>query len=488
MAYPVVPVCHDIPVPTPEPLCELEEPVSPVLMTAAQRKMLKQQQRKEKKQEKKNKEREEKERRERMMLQSERELEQAKMLKDKARDALEKARDALERAQSVVQDQLEQQQQVDDQGAQQTPVQAHPQQQQSQHDQIASSQPEAHNEQVWPREEPGQLKNHLSSSSTTPRLPPTASFKTVRAKLIRQAHIEILNGGTFADTNIHLYSRRNRAGFPYAPRVLALNKRILEAASSQFGEYVFSDTVPVDSDGYMYDSDLEDDDMDDIEVPGSFTVTSSLSDFDYQELETPKIEEDRTTQLGDVDLLTDDEIERPPQASGRSTPATISRARRGSPEQPRIVDGAFKTWQAMSLFLYTDSIEFDPLRSYSASSPQPPLKMTSVEQSPCSPKSMYRLADRLRLIELREQAQVSLKSYLTEANIVDELFSDFTWSYPEILGMESDVFYQHSTHPSVTSAMRRVFGRIAKGELPHSDVVLDVLFGRLTQHLPPART
>ncbi|THH32521.1 hypothetical protein EUX98_g1700 [Antrodiella citrinella] len=100
---------------------------------------------------------------------------------------------------------------------------------------------------------------------------------------------------------------------------------------------------------------------------------------------------------------------------------------------------------------------------------------------------MYRLAERLGLPELKEQAQASLKSCLTESNIVDELFSDFTWRYPDILRMETEVFYQHSTDPSVTSAMRRVFARIAKGELAHSDVVLEVLFGKLTEHLMPPR-
>ncbi|THH32507.1 hypothetical protein EUX98_g1699 [Antrodiella citrinella] len=144
----------------------------------------------------------------------------------------------------------------------------------------------------------------------SPSLPLPPPFTTVRAELICQVHLEILNGGSFSDTNIHLYSRRNRAGASYAPRVLALNRRILEAASPEFGEYVFADTAPVNSDAYLGDSDLEDDEADDSDLPGSLTVTSLPDSFDYQEPETPKTEEDITTRLGDADLLTDDEFVR----------------------------------------------------------------------------------------------------------------------------------------------------------------------------------
>lgn len=75
---------------------------------------------------------------------------------------------------------------------------------------------------------------------------------------------------------------------------------------------MFADTAPVNWDTYLDDSDLEDDETDESDLPGSLTVTSLPDSFDYQEPETPKTEEDITTRLGDADLLTDDEFVRSP--------------------------------------------------------------------------------------------------------------------------------------------------------------------------------
>lgn len=86
----------------------------------------------------------------------------------------------------------------------------------------------------------GEPEAQVPSRNPTPLpSPPPPPFKVVRAELICQVHLEILNGGSFADTNVHLYSRRNRAGSPYAPRALALNRRILEAASHEFEKCEF---------------------------------------------------------------------------------------------------------------------------------------------------------------------------------------------------------------------------------------------------------
>ena len=63
----------------------------------------------------------------------------------------------------------------------------------------------------------------------------------------------------------------------------------------------------VESDGYIDDSDLEDEGDDQSDLPGSLTVASLTDSFDYQEPATPRTEEDITTRLGDADLMTDDE-------------------------------------------------------------------------------------------------------------------------------------------------------------------------------------
>lgn len=76
------------------------------------------------------------------------------------------------------------------------------------------------------------------SSCPTPP-PPPPSFNDVRAKLMCQMHFQMLNGGSFTDATIHLFSKRNRTGSPHAPRALALNRRILQAASPAFENCVY---------------------------------------------------------------------------------------------------------------------------------------------------------------------------------------------------------------------------------------------------------
>lgn len=177
---------------------------------------------------------------------------------------------------------------------------------------------------VQPLSEPP-ATGDLTFRVSTP--PPPLPFRTVRSELICQVHLDVLGGGSFADTNVNLYSRRGRTGSAFAPRALALNRRILEAASPEFQRCefeltmrlvlhvlmailtfvdVFAENVPVDADGYVDDSDLEDEVDDATDLPGTLTMTSLPDSFDYQEPQTPT-EEDITTRLGDADLMTDDE-------------------------------------------------------------------------------------------------------------------------------------------------------------------------------------
>ncbi|KAF7792333.1 hypothetical protein EIP86_003369 [Pleurotus ostreatoroseus] len=84
--------------------------------------------------------------------------------------------------------------------------------------------------------------------------------------------------------------------------------------------------------------------------------------------------------------------------------------------------------------------------------------------------------ERLGLADLKQSAFEAIQRGLSRDNIVKELFSDFTWRYPEVLQMEAGVFFQHCTEPTIQAAMSETFQDIAYGQLPHSSVVLDSLF------------
>ncbi|KAJ6569196.1 hypothetical protein B0H19DRAFT_1065962 [Mycena capillaripes] len=95
-------------------------------------------------------------------------------------------------------------------------------------------------------------------------------------------------------------------------------------------------------------------------------------------------------------------------------------------------DTAFQTWKALLYYLYTRRVNFRPLKSEGP-------KEVAVIGPTCSPKSMYRLADKLGLEELQALALASISSRLAENNILEEVFSSFTSVYPVIQELEVGV-------------------------------------------------
>jgi len=301
----------------------------------------------------------------------------------------------------------------------------------------------------------------LSTGKKKVEKPHVPSFKSLRKEIFRDIHIDVMKGGKFADVELALYTRRTKTGSPYQPYVLAVNKRLLSAASSGFERYVFGNEVNISSDGYTGDSDLEED--------GEVVVESGGAD-DVPE-RTPR-QFSHSSAKGaasyDFDSLSDDDEGHtlPPRSSGK----------RNHLQEKTLQDGAFRTWQAMVLYLYDfdDQVKFKPLRSSPTDK-----RLPSLDAWACSPKSMYRLANKFKLHDLESSAKESIKGSLTADNIVQELFSDFTWRYPNILQMEVEIFSQHSRNAAVDQAFKVVFDKVAAGEFPHSSVVLKYLFTTL---------
>ncbi len=95
------------------------------------------------------------------------------------------------------------------------------------------------------------------------------------------------------------------------------------------------------------------------------------------------------------------------------------------------------SWKALLAYLYTQEISFASLKSNRIS--------RTADKDACSPKSMYRLAVKVRnpgfkarflltshqadLGNLKEMAFESIRSQLTPSNIVAEVFSKFTHRY-----------------------------------------------------------
>ncbi|KAH8093851.1 hypothetical protein BXZ70DRAFT_908978 [Cristinia sonorae] len=302
-----------------------------------------------------------------------------------------------------------------------------------------------------------------------------SSFKDLRCSLFRQVHVEVMSGGKFADFNLPLYTRRTRGGISYEPRTLGINKTLLAAASPVFTEVIF-ENAEVHNDGYAGDSDLDDDVDDEDSESGRNHLSSSPSSSESASSHV-RIRPPITVRTSiDIVEISDDEDQDSEYIAHRT--GVLPKGSHGVSEKTSTVrDGAFKTWQSMVLFLYDfdDHIVFNPLRSCSNSNV---MRNVAAEEDSfgCSPKSMYRLAAKFELQELKTLAEKSLKAQLTADNIVSELFCDFTWRYPEVLQMEIQVFNEHYQNLAVQNGMAQVFDKISKGELPHSSIVLRSLF------------
>ncbi|KAF8893848.1 hypothetical protein BD779DRAFT_1503732 [Infundibulicybe gibba] len=103
---------------------------------------------------------------------------------------------------------------------------------------------------------------------------------------------------------------------------------------------------------------------------------------------------------------------------------------------------SYKTWKAFIWYLYTRTINFQPLSSnLQVQKIAPSIGDSAIP--PCSPKSMYRLADKLGIKELRILSLAAIQFGITKENILKEMFCTFTSYYSEIQELESTFLVSH---------------------------------------------
>jgi hypothetical protein len=103
---------------------------------------------------------------------------------------------------------------------------------------------------------------------------------------------------------------------------------------------------------------------------------------------------------------------------------------------------------------------------------------------------MYRLASKVGLDDLRDEAFSYIRSNLTEHNILQELSCSLVSTHPNLLEMELDVLYSHIGFAPVVAEFPALARRIAKGELPHgADIIVGVHTRLLKEpHALPLKT
>ncbi|KAJ6554897.1 hypothetical protein DFH09DRAFT_1165841 [Mycena vulgaris] len=302
---------------------------------------------------------------------------------------------------------------------------------------------------------------------------------------VEAALAETIRGEEVVDIKFYAYTR---VGSSYVahPRPMFARAALLRGHSDMLDTYLsgitsaegFAESAMVDLDldappqerfveyDYMSDSDLDpDSDDDDSSDDGSLELGHPVENVSERKQEaipsTSSVPKSVATSV-DAPL-------RPapsPPIVGPSTPRRMGRV-------VPVKDHAFKTWNAVLHYLYTKTIVFSTLGSESGfARPASTERRASVE---CSPKSMYRLADKFGLDDLKALALASLRSQLSAANIAREAFSNFTYLYPAIQTIEVEFLIRHL--PDLEGEMDLMLRSVCDGARPRCfDVLRKVVF------------
>ncbi|KAI0365613.1 hypothetical protein BV20DRAFT_1124801 [Pilatotrama ljubarskyi] len=161
--------------------------------------------------------------------------------------------------------------------------------------------------------------------------------------------------------------------------------------------------------------------------------------------------------------------------------ATLLGSQQSSAQRTIVMtDGASKTWRALVFYAYTHDITFAPLRSQRLTSTPADGANDASRLPTCSPKSIYRLAEKYGNKELRQLAKDDIASKISANNVLDELFSRFVARHPEIQEMQLDILMKHLKDPDVTSRLPAWVDRFASGELRECASTFALLIGKLT--------
>ncbi|BGP22026.1 hypothetical protein Rt10032_c18g6015 [Rhodotorula toruloides] len=178
-----------------------------------------------------------------------------------------------------------------------------------------------------------------------------------------------------------------------------------------------------------------------------------------------------------------------------------------------VTDAAYSTYRALLHYLYTDSISFSPLAStyyvakdYAATNSLPfpyasrrayllalsPPSMSGIASSnesnavaPCSAKAIYRLSDKMGLVELKERAFEHIVSSLNAQNIVYEVFGSFVSRFDEVRRVEVAFLLEKWNEVRSSPQMRKVFDYVRTARFPgFEDVWLEIV-QNLEVRIPP---
>ncbi|KAG2368377.1 hypothetical protein BDR07DRAFT_67799 [Suillus spraguei] len=325
--------------------------------------------------------------------------------------------------------------------------------------------------------------------------PVIADPLTNTASVLRQS----MNSGEFADTKYYVMSKRRTWRYSGETRFIYASDAILDhgagvapvlpsstTENSLLVQHQSESRLMRDAERYDYDldSDLEEGGTEQ-EAPSQPPPYRDSQSYSSREAPSESDISDITSESsvlssdgGDLNY-TELPALRSPGFRSTDTLRAEPLPQPFSPAQRMVLvrNTAFATWASYVYYCYTGQVSFYPLKS------KDPLsrRNNTTQTLRCSPKSMYRLALKLKNARLEALAFQAIKSSLSKSNILDEAFSWFTSQYPDIHKLELELLIESRSAPEVSSRLERIIGSVTRGERPYAQAMLLAFLASLTQ-------
>ncbi|KAJ7088365.1 hypothetical protein B0H15DRAFT_289261 [Mycena belliarum] len=297
----------------------------------------------------------------------------------------------------------------------------------------------------------------------TVKLPASLGLSIPRSigQRLERTLIDTMHGKEVVDVKFYALTRRS-AGYVGRPQGILAKASLLQGYSDSLDVLIlgggFTESRLVDLDEEQIDTELledydymSDSDLDDDEDGPDEEETSSLA--------TPANSDNNAS------AVNADPFNTPLPWSAPATPVSLPHYT-PTRRMGRVVvirGTAFKTWKALLYYLYTSKLSFSTEFVTQAIQDE-------YEVPRSSAKSMFRLADKLGLDELKSLSLSSIRGRLTKENIIREVFCKFTSMYPEVQDIEVEFLLKN--FKGLEGELNFVLEGLCKGDRPHCADVL----------------
>ncbi|KAF9779859.1 hypothetical protein BJ322DRAFT_1113175 [Thelephora terrestris] len=335
--------------------------------------------------------------------------------------------------------------------------------------------------------------------------------------LLLDALSDSIASGTFIDTKFYAFTRRDAHRRVCAPRALYGNSHILGTIpyfSTLFSEGFsegnlrhINDGFPSDSHpytedyDYLSDSDLEDGSSCLGEDPEEADDVNSQQILENAEVAQPAVSNSLPPAPLELNKAQDHNRSTPLPVRCFSTFVNLGHS--ASDDPPRmgkvaiVRDTGAVTFEALLYFLFTDEINFAPLSSDPRHEPAQARVGDWSAGKPPSPsaKSIYRLADMYDIPTLKERAMAHIRNNLGYCDIIGEIFSSFTYFFPEILSMQVSFLVNKMNEESKGGAegptrtrLRTQIASLSRSEMRRATDALVMIWNCIKEPLKPPTT